>query len=326
MQRAVQNGNALFAERGVTSLPQIGQIDMEKVIPRLIVTAIFLATIERVRRELPGTFAVCAERLDGDGDGASGASGDGGSRLAYAEHVPFPAASVIKIALALETLCAFEAGELDPSERVELREIDKVIGSGVLRTLTPGLRPSLLDLLDLSMTISDNTAANILTDRIGLTAVNARLASLGLETTRFGGSIFTAGGELSPTTAHELVVLLRAIHARQGLPGAVCDRLLALLSRTHTASTIGRGLPDERFPRVAAVTGKPPIAIAYKTGSLEGMVTEAGIVTTRGVTYAIALLSKDSGDLRPNHDNVGRVQLGEVSRAVYQSFMGACET
>ena len=315
MQRAVQNGNALFAERGVTSLPQIGQIDMKKVIPRLIVTASFLETIERVRRELPGTFAVCAERLD-----IAGANGDVETRLAYDEHVPFPAASVIKIALALETLCAFEAGVLDPSERATLRETDKVIGSGVLRTLGPGLRPSLLDLLDLSMTISDNTAANILTDRIGLPAVNARLAGLGLETTRFRGSIFTAGGELSPTTAHELVVLLRAIHARDGLPGAVCDRLLALLARTHTASTIGRGLPDERFPRVAAVTGKPPIAIAYKTGSLEGIVAEAGIVTTKGVTYAIALLSKDSGDLRPNHDNVGRVYLGEISRAVYATF------
>ena len=312
MQRAEQNGNALFALRGVTSAPQIGQIDMQKVIPRRRMSSIFRMTVERVAHELPGAFAVCAERLDLDAP-----------RLAWNEERVFPAASVIKIAVALEVLCAIAEGALLPSELLSLREEDKVAGSGVLAGLAPGLRLTVADALHLAMAISDNTAANLLVDRVGVAAVNARLAGLGLVTTRLAGRIFREGGESSATTAAELVTLLGRIHRCEGhLPAAACAELVSLLERTQTASTVGRGLPDVRFPAVAAAAGhaSPPITLAYKTGSLEGVVAEAALVRAHGVTYAVALLSEGSGDLRPNHDNVGRVLLGELSRAVYATF------
>jgi beta-lactamase class A len=265
---------------------------MEKVIPRPTMPAIFLETIERVTRELPGAFAVCAEHLDRD------------ARLAWNDDAVFPAASVIKIAVALEVMAS-----LDLSQRLDVREEDKVIGSGVLAGMRPGRLPA-GDLLYLSMAISDNTAANVLIDRVGVAAINARLASLGLTTTRLTGKLISERGEFSPTTAAELVILLRHVSSHEGL--------MALLERTQTASTIGRGLPDERFPGVGPTP--PDIALAYKTGSIVGVVAEAGIVRTPRATYAIALLSKDSGDLRPNHTNIARVQLGEVSRAVYATF------
>lgn len=311
MQRAVQNGNALFEERGATSLPQIGQIDMKKVIPRIRMTATFLQTIARVTRDLPGAFGVCAERLDRGGDR---------TRLASSDARVFPAASVIKIAIALEVLCAIDEGTLDPRTRLEVREHDKVIGSGVLSALEPGLELKVRDVLHLSMAISDNTAANLLVDRVGVAAVNERLARLGLSATRLLGRIFVPGedGERSPSTCAELVMLLRAIHGREGLPARACEELVALLARTQTASTIGRGLPDERFPGVGVQPSG--ITLAYKTGSLEGILAEAAIVRVPEATYAIAIMSEGSGDLRPNHDNIARVLLGEVSRAVYETY------
>jgi len=96
------------------------------------------------------------------------------------------------------------------------------------------------------------------------------------------------------------------------------ERLMALLERTQTASTIGRGLPDERFPGVGPTP--PSITLAYKTGSIRGVVAEAGIVRTPRATYAVALLSEGSGDLRPNHTNIGRIHLGEISRAIYETL------
>ena len=263
-------------------------------------SAIFLETIEHVTRELPGSFAVCAERLDGDAPHARPHA-----RLAWNEDAVLPAASVIKLAIALEVM-----GSLDGAERLELRDSDKVIGSGVLSGLAPGLRLSVADLLHLAMTISDNTAANMLIDRAGVTAINRRLAGLGLVNTRLTGKLISEGGEFSPTTAAELVALLRHIHGHA--------RLMALLALTQTASTIGRGLPDERFPGAGPTS--PTITVAYKTGSIRGVVAEAGIVRTPRATYAIALLSEGSGDLRPNHANIGRVLLGDVSRAVYETF------
>lgn len=280
-------------------------------------SASFLRAIERATTELPGVFGACAERLDHD---PRDPRDPRDARLAWNEDRAFPAASVIKIAVALETLCAIEAGALDPTMRVELRDEDKVIGSGVLAALEAGLRLPISDLLYVSMAISDNTAANLLVDRIGKESVNARLASLGLETTRLRGRIFVAGedGELSPSTPAELVTLLRCIHRGDGLPARACEKLLALLERTQTASTIGRGLPDERFPGVGPTP--PSITLAYKTGSLAGVVAEAAIVKTPRATYAVAVMSEGSGDARPNHDNVGRVMLGEISRAVYETF------
>ena len=293
MQRAVQNGNAgLFAERGVTSLPQIGQIDMQKVIPRPTMSATFLRAVEVAAAAFPGTLAASAERLDTD------------ARLAWNDTAEFPAASVIKIAVALEVLAS-----IDPSELLAVRDEDKVIGSGVLAGMDAGSF-SVRDLLFLALAISDNTATNVLIARAGLTAINARLAALGLVTTRLTGKLIVEGGEFSPTTAAELVRLLR--HVATNAP------LVALLERTQTASTVGRGLPDTRFPGVDPTA--PPLTLAYKTGSIVGVVAEAALVRTPMCRYAIALLSKDSGDLRPNHTNVARVALGEVSRAIYETF------
>ena len=267
----------------------------------------FQHAIDRVSRDLPGSFAVCAERLDGK-------AGSDGARLAWNEDAVLPAASVIKLAVALEVMCAVAEGALDGNTLLEVREVDQVIGSGVLTSLQPGLRLPVSDVLYLAMAISDNTAANLLIDRVGVAAVNARLESLGLVQTRLAGTIFTGGGELSKATAAELVTLLRKVERREGLPARACKMLLALLERTQTASTIGRGLPDERFATPST------ISLAYKTGSLVGIVAEAAIVRTPQVTYAVALLSEGSGDARPNHDNVGRVMLGEISRAIYTQF------
>jgi beta-lactamase class A len=269
----------------------------------------FVQALDRVRAELPGSFAVCAERLDRPPPRP---------RLAWNEDATFPAASVIKLALALEVRRALDEGALDEGERLELRAEAKVAGSGVLAALTPGLRLPIVDLLYLSMAISDNTATNLLIERVGAAAVNARLDALGLATTRLAGRIFVDGesGERSPTTAAELVRLLGWVDAHA--PG-----LVALLEQAQTASTVGRGLPDTRFAGVGAPMGTAPaITLATKTGSLHGVVAEAAIVTTPRARYAIALLSEGSGDLRPNHDNVGRVKLAELSRAVYATFEG----
>ncbi|CAN5848799.1 serine hydrolase [soil metagenome] len=255
-------------------------------------SATFLRAIEEAKDGLPGSFAACAERLDGD------------ERLAWNETAVFPAASVIKIAIALEVLHS-----LDLATRLRVGDDDKVIGSGVLSGMDAGTF-SVRDLLYLSMAISDNTAANVLIGRVGVERINARLAGLGLVATRLSGKLIAGGGEFSPTTAAELVTLLR--HVATDAP------LMALMERTQTASTVGRGLPDSRFPGVDP--SAPPLTLAYKTGSIVGVVAEAALVRTPTCTYAVALLSQDSGDLRPNHTNLARVHLGEVSRAIWETF------
>lgn len=287
--------------------------------------------LEAIARRFEGMLGLCASRLD-DPDAILEVHGD----------ITFPAASVIKIALALEAFCQVEEGSLSINERVTLKKGDKVIGSGVLAELADGLSPTVGDLVFLAMAISDNTAANVLIDRIGITSVNRRLATLGLTETRLTGKILVdetrngppatedfgespstwsegdddGRGERSPVTARELVRLLACVHRRQHLPAGACNALLDILQKTQTASSIRRGLPEARF------RDRTPARLFHKTGSIRGVVNDAGIVATERGAYAIALLSKGSRDLRPTQDNVARVALAEASRIIYRAMRG----
>ncbi len=197
-----------------------------------------------------------------------------------------------------------------------LREEDKVIGSGVLAHLSPGLALPVADLLYLATAISDNTATNLLVDRVGTGAVNATLDRLGCTATRLTGKILVdesrgtdtpdGKGESSPSTPADLLRLLQ--HAARH------PALLALLRRTQTASAIGRGLPDERF------LPDPPVKLAYKTGSIRGVVAEAAIVETRDASYAVAVMTKGVPDLRPTPDNVARVAIAKLAATLHARF------
>lgn len=287
--------------------------------------------LEAIARRFEGELGVACLRLD-----------DGAASLDVAGDVVFPAASVIKIAVALEVFCQVEEGALALAERVALRASDKVIGSGVLAELGPGLAPTVGDLVFLAMSISDNTAANMLVERVGVFSVNKRLASLGLAKTRLSGRILVeetakgpatnedyglttakadddrddGRGERSPCTPRELVRLLACVYRKEGLPPAACDALLETLAKTQTASSIRRGLPEARF------RDRAPARLHYKTGSIRGVVNDVGIVATERGAYAVALLSKGSRDLRPTQDNVARVAFAEASRIVYRAMRG----
>ncbi|MBX3209626.1 MAG: serine hydrolase [Labilithrix sp.] len=284
--------------------------------------------LETIARRFEGTLGLCSARIDAP-DAVLEVGGD----------EVFPAASVIKIALALEVFCQVEEGALALGERVALKTSDKVIGAGVLAELAEGISPTVGDLVYLAMAISDNTAANLLIERVGSYSVNARLSALGLKKTRlsgkilvhetksgppatedFGASASPAGdgddgrGERSPVTARELVELLGRVYRRDGLPAPACDALLEILQKTQTASSIRRGLPESRF------RDRTPARLFHKTGSIRGVVNDAGIVATERGAYAVALLSKGSRDLRPTQDNVARIALADASRVIYKAM------
>ncbi|MBN2205893.1 MAG: serine hydrolase, partial [Candidatus Aminicenantes bacterium] len=101
------------------------------------------------------------------------------------EDEVFPQASSIKIAILLEVFKRAEEGALNLDERLELPAAKKVAGSGILFYLSdPAPALSVRDLAVLMVVLSDNTATNLLIDRVGMDAVNKRLDGLGLPRTR----------------------------------------------------------------------------------------------------------------------------------------------
>ena len=95
----------------------------------------------------------------------------------------FPTASVFKVPVIVELYRQVEAGAVSLEEELALREEDKVPGSGILQELSPGLMVTLRDLVSLMMIVSDNTATDLLIEKVGMENVNATLRRLGLKRT-----------------------------------------------------------------------------------------------------------------------------------------------
>jgi len=105
----------------------------------------------------------------------------------------FPTASTIKTAVMIEAWQQAADGRLSMDTPLTLRDADKVGGAGVLRGLHDGLALTLADLIHLMIELSDNTATNLLIERVGTARVNERLESYGLRETKLFRPTFRDG-------------------------------------------------------------------------------------------------------------------------------------
>ncbi len=215
----------------------------------------------------------------------------------------YPTASTIKIAILAELFrqdaatplagptgapsgAAPAPGHAHLADEYVLNAKDLVGGSGLMGGFTPGTtRLTVRDLATLMIGVSDNSATNILIDRVGMDNVNTLLARLGLTTTRLrrhmmDGEAARQGRE-NTGTPRELVALLDSLHSGRVLGGAT-DGYFRMLG-TQKASYIPLLLP-------------PGVRTANKPGELDGVRNDAGIVFVPGRPFAIAVMTTYGGN------------------------------
>jgi beta-lactamase class A len=107
-----------------------------------------------------------------------------GAEVSYKADDRFPMASVYKIPIMVQVFREVDAGRLNLTDRIELTEADKRLGSGLLLYMTPGLKPTLHDLLTMMIVVSDNTATDKLLGLVGPKNVNDMLAALAIRDVR----------------------------------------------------------------------------------------------------------------------------------------------
>lgn len=95
------------------------------------------------------------------------------------EQTPLVAASIIKLFIMAEAFRRFEEGTLDPGEFFTLHAEDKMPSCGALTYMHDGLQVTCLDLVTLMIILSDNTATNLLIDRLGMENINQMCQSVG---------------------------------------------------------------------------------------------------------------------------------------------------
>jgi len=193
-------------------------------------------------------------------DGRSG-------EVAFNADTPLIAASVIKLPVMIEAFRQIEAGLLDPDREYALRPEHRLPPCGVLTFMHDGLRVSLMDLITLMIIVSDNTAANMLIDIVGMARVNAMLRRCGATGTALRRRLFdseaSARGIQNEITARDIGRLLEGLYAGRIVSPAASANMLAIL-------------------RAQQLNGKLPFfldcPVAHKTGEDDGVTHDAGII------------------------------------------------
>ncbi|HVN10438.1 MAG TPA: serine hydrolase [Patescibacteria group bacterium] len=230
---------------------------------------------------------------------------ESGDVLAINADTVMPQASSIKIAVLVELLRQAQAGKLRLDERVEVRKAQFAGGSGVLQDFGDGSSAmSLRDLAALMMVVSDNTATNILIDRVGQKNVNAMLESQGFEKTRLQRKMIQPEEEKkgveNVSTAREMARILEELYRGK------------LLDETHTALAMEL-LRNEKPEATAMRRGIPAsVALASKPGSLPGVRCESGIVLLEGRPYVLSVMTTYAAD-----DGAAELAITGVSRRIY---------
>jgi len=104
-----------------------------------------------------------------------------GAEAAINADNEYPMASTYKVPIMVQVFREADAGKFALTDRVTLKESDRRAGSGLLMHMTPGLSPTIYDLMLLMITVSDNEATDVLINRVGAANVTATMKQLGIE-------------------------------------------------------------------------------------------------------------------------------------------------
>ncbi len=107
-----------------------------------------------------------------------------GREIAVRADLPMNALSVIKIPIMVLAYRDAEAGRLDLDARHRVTPDELRRGSGLLQTFAPGLEPTYRDLITQMIITSDNSATDIMIEKLGRERVNELLEELGYTDTR----------------------------------------------------------------------------------------------------------------------------------------------
>ena len=231
--------------------------------------------------------------------------GGGQKFLLHGDDV-FPQASSIKVAVLAELYRQAQAGKLKLTDLYTVQAADLVPDSTIVGGLTPGVtRITLRDLATMMVAVSDNSATNVLIDRVGMENVNALMDSLGLTHTRLRRKMMdlktASEGRENISTPAEMMTLLEDLYRGKVLNKEMTADFFVMLS-TPKSSFIPRDLPEG-------------LKIANKPGELEGVRNDSGVVFVENRPYVICVLTTYL-----HRERDGEEAIAKISAAAYRMF------
>ena len=209
-----------------------------------------------------------------------------------------PQASSIKITVLAELYRQAQSGKLKLTDEYVVRKEDLVPGSDIMLGLTPGVtRVTLRDLATFMVAVSDNSATNVLIDRVGMENVNSMLESQGLHTTRLRRKMMdlkaASEGRENVSSPREMMTLLESLYRGKLFNKEVTDDFIKVLS-THKESALLQGLPED-----AVVASKP--------GELEAVRNDSGIIFVKNRPYILCVMTAYLRDEKDGKDAIRKI-------------------
>jgi beta-lactamase class A len=239
---------------------------------------------------------------------------DTGAAFGLGADDPVRTASTIKLAVMVEAFDRVARGAACWEEPLTLTADSKVSGAGILPEFAPGLRLTLRDAVHLMIVLSDNTATNLVVDRLGADAVNERMDALGFPQTRLMRKVMGGGDSragllpenkrfgLGRTTPREMVTLLERLERGQLVSKDASAEMIGILKRQQYRDGVGRTLVG--------------VEIANKTGALDRLRSDVAIVYSERGRIAMAITVDDLPEVVWNTENPGLLLLSRLSLAL----------
>ena len=242
-----------------------------------------------------------------------------GDTLSIRGDEPFPTASVIKLPILVELFHQINRNRIRWSDPITLIGIDQVGGSGVLQHFSTPHQLTVGDAATLMVMLSDNTATNLLIDKLGIRGINARMDSLGFKHTRLFAKVFararttidSAGSArwgLGVSTPNDMARILAMLHRKQLVSDSASTRMVDLLKLQMVRDRIPRLLPAGTI-------------VAHKTGEVDDAKVDCGLVYARERAYVFCAFTRENADRRWVADNEALNTIAELSRLVYDTLI-----
>jgi beta-lactamase class A len=215
----------------------------------------------------------------------------------------FPAASLYKVPIMVETVRQIRLGRIAPDQPIVVQRVHKVPGSGVLQSRV-GEGVPVREVLRLLIAESDNVAAMMLLDLTGLNNVNQTMRGLGLDATRLLD--YRAPGAANgvgpySTSPADMGLLLDTIGTGRLVDQEASDEALRLLGQKQASDLLGEALPFN-------------VKVAHKWGEIPGARHEAGIVYAPRFNYVVVIMTENVDPaISPGY-------IRELSKAIYTFF------
>jgi beta-lactamase class A len=261
------------------------------------------ADMQAVVKDRPGTFGIYARNL-----GTGETVGVNADRVMNTE-------SAAKTFILVHYSGLVAAGSIDPASRIELTAADAAYGSGVLRYLAPGLRPTVHDLAWLMIIVSDNLATQVVLRAVGgADAVNTTMTDIGLATARVNPAFSHSPTDsitdepFGTSTPRDLAEVYTHLD----------DRCREILFRQQFVDFLPRTLPHASQSKDWGFD--MPVRVYNKTGNGLGNCTDSGLFETDDAAWVVAAMAADQQDFAMRPADAAPSAFAEIGQLLYDRW------